>query len=69
MPLTMAEKGCELVVESIHGLPDVKKHLEHLGIVKGQVISVIAESAGNLIVDVKGARIAISKALATKIYV
>lgn len=69
MPLTMAEKGCDLIITSIHGLPDIKKHLEHLGFVKGQSISVIAESAGNLIVDVKGARIAISKALATKIYV
>lgn len=69
MPLTMAEKGCELIISSIHGLPDVKKHLEHLGFVKGQSVFVISESAGNLIVDVKGARIAISKTLAAKIYV
>ena len=69
MPLTMAEKGCELVITGIHGLPDMKKHLEDLGFVKGQSISVVSESAGNLIVDVKGARIAVSKALAMKIYV
>ena len=59
MPLTLTDAGEENMIRKVGGSPEVKKHLEDLGIVAG----------GNVIVKVKEARIAISKEMASKIMV
>ena len=69
MPLTFADAGEELVIKKIGGKPEVKKHLENLGFVAGGSVTVINTIAGNLIVNVKEARVAISKEMAQKIMV
>ena len=43
--------------------------LESLGFVTGGDVTVIAEMGGNMIVNVKGSRVAISREMANKIYV
>ncbi len=48
---------------------EIKKHLENLGFVIGGHITVISTLGGNVIVNVKEARIAISEELAKKIMV
>lgn len=44
-------------------------HLANLGFVEGETVTVVAEVQGNLIVNVKGSRIAIGKEIATRILV
>ncbi len=69
VPLTLASVGEENLVQRIGGKPEIKKHLENLGFVPGGSVTVITSMAGNIIVEVKGARIAISKEMAQKIMV
>ena len=47
----------------------MKKHLENLGFVVGGNVTVITELAGNVIVNVKEARVAISREMAQKIMI
>lgn len=69
MPLILASAGDENIIKKIGGSPEVKKHLENLGFVPGGRISVINTIGGNLIVNVKEARVAISREMAQKIMV
>lgn len=48
---------------------ETKKFLENLGFVAGGAVTVIAETGGNLIVNVKDSRIAIGRDMAAKIMV
>ncbi|MCD7771793.1 MAG: ferrous iron transport protein A [Oscillospiraceae bacterium] len=69
IPLPMADVGEELIIKKLNGVPDVKSHLEDLGFVPGAVISIVTLMGGNVIVNVKDSRIAISEELARKIMV
>ena len=69
IPLIVADIGEENIIKKIGGNPEVKKHLENLGFVVGGSVTVITSLAGNLIVNVKDARVAISKEMASKIMV
>ncbi len=69
MPVYMAQIGEEYIIKKIGGLEETKHHLKNLGFVTGCVISVVAVMNGNLIIQVKDARVAISKELAGKIIV
>lgn len=69
MPLTMVGIGNEVIVSRIAGKPEIKKHLENLGFVSGSKVKIIAEVQGDLIVNIKESRIAISKDMANKIII
>ena len=69
MPLTLMNTGEENIIRKIGGNPQVRVHLENLGFVPGSRITVISTMAGNLIVNVKDSRVAISKEMAAKIMV
>ncbi len=69
MPLTFATVGEENIIKKVGGSPEVKKHLENLGFVTGGNVTVINELGGNIIVNVKEARIAISREMAQKIMI
>ena len=69
MPLTFADVGQPQIIKRIGGSPEVKKHLEDLGFHVGGEISVINTIGGNLIVNVKECRVAVSKELANKIMI
>ena len=69
VPLTLTEIGVEQVIQRIGGKPEVKKHLENLGFVAGGSVTVITMMGGNVIVNVKEARVAISKEMAQKIMI
>ena len=69
LPLTLSSPGTQATVLKVGGNPELKKHLEDLGFVGGGTVEVISETAGNLVVNVKGTRIAISKELASRIMV
>lgn len=69
MPLTLANVGEENIIKKIGGKPEVKKHLENLGFVSGGNVTVITMMGGNVIVNVKETRVAISREMAQKIMV
>ncbi len=69
MPLGLAVKGEDNVIRRVGGNPEMKKHLEDLGFVTGGIVRVVTEMGGNLIVDVKDTRIAISREMAQKIMI
>ena len=69
MPLVVADVGEENIIKKIGGNPEVKKHLENLGFVVGGSVRVISTINGNLIVNVKEARVAISREMAQKIMI
>ncbi|MDU5507311.1 FeoA family protein [Finegoldia magna] len=46
-----------------------KKLLNNMGFVEGALVSVVSESRGNLIVKIKGSRVAIGKDIAMRIMV
>ena len=67
IPLSMVNPGQEVLVKSIRGKDDAKRFLENLGFVENTTISIVNELGGNVIVNVKGTRVAISKAMASRI--
>ena len=69
MPLTLMSPGEDAIIQRIGGKPEVRQHLENLGFVVGGNVSVINTIGGNLIVNVKEARVAISREMAQKILV
>ena len=69
MPLTLANTGEELMIRKVGGSPEVRQHLETLGFVAGGTVQLISEFGGNVIVNVKESRIAISKEMAQRIMV
>ena len=69
MPLSLADTGQKNIIRKIGGSPEVKKDLENLGFVVGGEVTVINRLGGNVIVNVKEARVAISREMALKIMV
>ncbi len=69
MPLTLAEVGEEKIIKKIGGKQEVKAHLENLGFVVGGAVTVVNAMGGNVIVNVKDSRIAVSKEMAQKIMI
>ena len=69
MPLSFANPGEESVIKKVGGSPEVKQHLENLGFVVGGNATVVSSIGGNLIVNVKESRVAISKEMAAKIMI
>lgn len=69
MPLIVADMGEEYIIRKIGGSPEVKKHLEDLGFVVGGFVTVVSSMGGNLIVNIKESRVAISREMAQKIMI
>ena len=69
MPLALANAGEQNIINKIGGSPEVKQHLENLGFVVGGTVTIVNTLAGNLIVNVKETRVAISEEMARKIMI
>ena len=69
MPLMFANTGETNIIKKFGGSPEVKKHLENLGFVAGGEVTVISSLGGNVIVNVKETRVAISEEMARKIMI
>lgn len=69
MPLTMVRPGEDNLIKKIGGKPETRQFLENLGFVAGSRVSVISSIGGSLIVEVKGARVAVNRDMAAKIMV
>ncbi len=70
LPLSMARVGDKVMVARVGGNQEAKKHLEDLGFVSGSQVTIIsAPGDGNIIVNLKDSRLAITSAMASKIMV
>lgn len=69
MPLTMARTGEENLIKRIGGKAETRQFLESLGFVAGGTVTVITEIGGNVIVNVKDSRVAVSREMANKIMI
>jgi len=69
MPLNIAALNTDCIIKKVGGSAEIKSHLSDMGFVPGSSVRVISTVGENLIVDVKGSRIALSGELARKIMV
>lgn len=69
MPLTLVREGQPNIIRAIKGRDETKRFLESLGFVAGGSVTVVSVTGGNMIVEVKGSRVAIGKEMANKIMV
>lgn len=69
MPLMLAQIGEENIIRKIGGSSEIKQHLENLGFVVGGTVTVVNALGGNVIVNVKESRVAISEEMAKKIMI
>lgn len=69
MPLTMIREGETASIVRVGGKEEVRRHLENIGFVPGAAVTVVSVNNGNVIANVKNARVAISKELANKIMI
>ena len=69
MPLISVPKGRSLSIKKIDGNDETRRFLNHLGFIEGVAVTVVSESAGNMILKIKESRIGIEKNLVRKIYV
>lgn len=69
MPLTMAQPGTCNLIKKVGGKPETRQFLENLGFLTGGMVSVISRTGGNVIVEVKGTRVAVNRDMAAKIMI
>lgn len=69
MPLTMVGNGQSATIKKVGGKEETRRFLENLGFVTGGKVTVVSETEGNIIVNVKESRVAIGKDMANKIMV
>ena len=69
MPLTMAGIGELNTILKIGGNEETRRFLANLGFVTGTEISVVSAIGGNVIVNVKDARVAVNSDMARHIMI
>lgn len=69
MSLSMVSIGETRVVSELRGKDDMKRHLQDIGLVKGEKVQVVGENQSGIILLVKGVKIALNRGLATRITV
>ncbi len=67
IPLTMVNAGENVRVKMIRGKDETRRFLETLGFTEDTEVAVVAELGGNMIINVKGTRVAVSKTMAARI--
>ena len=69
MPLSMVKEGEINTICKVGGKEETRKFLENLGFVSGGEVTVLSQINGNIIVNVKGSRVAIGRDMANKVMV
>lgn len=67
LPVSMARVGESGTIVSISGKEEVRKYLAELGFTPGAEVKAVCQSGGNMILDVKGSKIAIDRHMANRI--
>ena len=69
MPLRMANTGEVNSIKKVGRKEETRRFLESLGFVPGGSVTVVSEINGNVMVNVKDSRVAISREMANKIMI
>lgn len=69
MPLSFADLNAVNTIKKVGGSKEQQHHLENLGFVQGAKVVVVSKTNGNIIVNIKDVRVALSEELARKIMV
>ncbi|MHC1770260.1 MAG: ferrous iron transport protein A [Flexilinea sp.] len=69
MPITMITPGQTSQIQKITGKDEIRRFLSTLGFVEGEYVSVVNDMGGNMILNIKGTRVALDKTLAQRIIV
>ena len=69
LPLTFVKTGDLAKVIKVSGRDNVKKHLADLGFVDGTIVNVISSHDGDIILNVKDSRLAVTREMADKIMI
>lgn len=68
MPLNTARPGETVTIRRIAGRDAVRQHLAELGFVVDSAVTVVSETAGNLILQVQAGRVALDSRMASRIF-
>lgn len=68
-PLAFAKEGTVVIIKRIKAQPQIKSLLKSMGFAERAKLTVITASGGNVIVKLRGTRIALSRDTAQKIIV
>lgn len=69
MPLILGSIGSSMQIKKITGNDETKRFLSTLGFVVGETVSIISDLGGNMIINIKGTRVALDKSMASRIMV
>ena len=69
MPVSLAPIGKTLYIKKIKGRDEALQFLHRLGCLEGEAITVVSKFSGNIIVNIKGVRIALDENIANRIMV
>lgn len=67
MPLALVKIGERVKVVNVTGLETVKKHLGAMGLIPGEVVTVVQIAEGNMIIGIHDSRLAIGRDVASHI--
>ena len=63
------KQGDPGIIKGLHGKAEIVKRMENLGFVPDTTVTVITKLPGNLIVELKGTRIALNQGMANRIII
>lgn len=66
MPLTLAKPGETVIIRKITVKDSVRRHLAELGFVVDSPVTVVSTLGGSLILQVRDSRVALDKAMASR---
>ena len=69
MPLVFVKDGETATIKKITGNDNMRRHLSDLGFVPGELVTIVNRMNGGLIVNVKGARVALDGEMGARIIV
>ena len=69
IPLVYADVNKKYVINELHLKDDLLKHIMNLGFLKENEIKIMSKKNEDMIVEILGSKVAISKEIARKIYV
>ena len=69
MPITMAGIGEKCKIQKIDGNEETRRFLANLGFVNEAEVSIVSAIGGNVIVNIKDARVAVNSDMAKHIFI
>ena len=69
LPLSLINQGENVIIVKVRSKDSEKKHLEDMGFIASERMHVISNHGGDVIVELKGTKLAITREIADKIFV